>query len=135
MREIKFRGKCIKGEWAYGSLLANYGANHQIWEKDEYGSMHNYLVYPESIGQYTGFKIKNKEIYEGDILSCSVDVDGEVIQSKNQVYWGEKEGCWMLDHSYSQDQSYGNPLSEELEIEDFEIIGNIYESKHQKENE
>ena len=79
--------------------------------------------------QYTGLKDKNgKEIYEGDIISDLVESDGELIQSKCQVYFDEMTCQFMLDCSAKQDLSFGTSLFQELEDFEYEIIGNIYEN-------
>ncbi len=88
--------------------------------------------------EYTGFKDskrtkkypKGKEIYEGDILSDWTETDEGMVQSKMQVFWGEKTGAWKLDNSFSQNKSSSDLLSDELEGFTYEVTGNI----HQKIN-
>lgn len=76
-REILFRGRRmnIKGEqltpneWVYGNLIQN--SNNQFFirclEEDGYDA--NYLVDPETVGQYTGLiNPEGARIFEGDIL-------------------------------------------------------------------
>lgn len=77
------------------------------------------------IMQYTGFKDKNgKEIFEGDILSCKVWIDGKWEDSKEPVIF--RDGCFCLDWSFQKDGSYYEILSKEIEGKS--ILGNIYEN-------
>jgi hypothetical protein len=89
MREYLFHGKRTdNGEWVEGHYvkaekLDKSGYEHFIIEEGAEGASH--LVYPESVGQYTGFDewmlddaSRNAKLYEGDIIEvwCNREIYG-----------------------------------------------------------
>ncbi|MBV4430708.1 MAG: YopX family protein [Clostridium tyrobutyricum] len=127
MREIKFRGKLIDiDEWVYGnydtSIEDGDNGGTEIYYR-EINTLLTYvnsqLVYPETVGQYTGLKDRQGvEIYEGDVL----DYDNG-IGIKGIVKWYEDGfAIGILGAGDASNKSLYQST------EDIEVIGNIHEN-------
>lgn len=120
-REIKFKGKSLKtGEWLYGDLIQDIPNKRcAIVPQKRVWQVVKYEVIPESVGEYTGLKDKNrKEIYEGDIVKEGDANFMEPVIFENGAYkWGE-------DHFLGYD-SYGDFTDTTFWAT---VVGNIYEN-------
>ena len=125
-RIIKFRGIRIdNGEWIYGYYLFYKVA--QIM--DEYRFY--YEVYPDSVGEWTGYNDKNDlEIYEDDIIVQSgyLYFDNGEPNYVATVEWAFG-GFQIILHCINPEKSgISDGINEPLEEgEEFEIIGNTYQ--------
>ena len=71
-RQIKFRGKRVNGgEWVE-SMSISFGTikrkcNNMFFEV----TPNKWIgVVPETVGQFTGITLNNKEVYEHDLINC-----------------------------------------------------------------
>ena len=127
-----------------GSLVCN-------WNEDTEDVCGNFIEASgtlDNLMQYTGLKDKNgKEIYEGDILERKFKGLGYELGDRTLVSWGECRyvhiwkmeferelknnkdlGRWFLSRKIAE-------LDLDAHIEDFEVIGNIYENPELLEGE
>lgn len=86
MREILFRGKRTdNGEWVEGLLWKKKYNTNKLFiscfpDKDDNEEV--FVIYPETVGQYTGLTDKNgTKIFEGDIVEYS---------NKDDCYYDEE---------------------------------------------
>lgn len=142
MREILFRGKRIaNGKWVTGYVFKQY---NMIEHRDDYYIRvydTDYLVLPETVGQYTGVTDKNgTKIFEGDIIesvsrlvnSVGTPTGGTDI-SRYIIEWGEHK--WVKKIFFCNRGDYwkrNNVLPEDLypytASRYCEVIGNIYDN-------
>ncbi|MEE4535010.1 YopX family protein [Bacillus velezensis] len=99
MREIKFRGMGINGEWYYGNLsiikqrIKSMGIDPGYYISNKAGVPFAYSVRPETVGQYTGLKDKSEagqEIWEGDIRKDALGRIFKVVYDNDlAAFYGE----------------------------------------------
>jgi uncharacterized phage protein (TIGR01671 family) len=63
-----------------------------------------------------------REIYEGDIVTCSVSVSGGFLPHMGAIVWHEWYGAFATENDAGLTLLHNHALSS------FEVIGNIYEN-------
>lgn len=126
MREILFRGKrdkryCAEQEWTYGVPFIDHEGDCIFKTRSS-----EYVVDTETVGQYTGLTDKNgKKIFEGDIVICSQEINGNFIDKHIEMGYVEmKHGAFGLHRK----QGYYRPFKDWLEDYEYEVIGNIHDN-------
>lgn len=120
MREIKFRGRHLSGQWYYGNLIRKQ-TEYIICDIED-GSAED--VEEETVGQFTGLYDKSgKEVYEGDILKI-------FYHGKSKVFGIAKytDTRFYIDDNWNIDHSSSRPMNEMFDRYEFEVIGNVYDN-------
>ncbi|APA01599.1 YopX family protein [Bacillus velezensis] len=139
MREVKFRGMGINGEWYCGNLsiikqrIKSMGIDPGSYISNKAGVPFAYSVRQETVGQFTGLKDKNgREIYEGDIVRNHRDNSNELLE----VLWQEEVAEHASDGIYWTKEVPGfrfKRIKRGLTTVfvahvDLEVIGNIHQN-------
>ncbi|OIK19424.1 YopX family protein [Bacillus amyloliquefaciens] len=139
MREVKFRGMGINGEWYCGNLsiikqrIKSMGIDPGSYISNKAGVPFAYSVRQETVGQFTGLKDKNgREVYEGDIVRNHRDNSNELLE----VLWQEEVAEHASDGIYWTKEVPGfrfKRIKRGLTTVfvahvDLEVIGNIHQN-------
>lgn len=128
MREILFRAKrhkkyCKSQEWTEGVPFVDRDGDIAFKT-----SCTEYIVNPETIGEYTGKKDKNdKKIFEGDIVKS----DGRFHVVRFGAHQIDCCGCCYNSHhsiGFYLDSGDEEIIAHESTWEDLCVIGNIHDN-------
>lgn len=137
IREVIFRGKRISdSKWVEGFM---YSQHFPLEFRDDFYIRcydTDYLVIPETVGQYTGLTDKNgMKIFEGDILDVSSDVayGGVAVHRLGYFVVEFHNGCFMksaLDDPQLSffDNAKRKGLYHFISTDIHKIVGNIHDN-------
>lgn len=134
MREILFRGQTrrygekvrlngekIQSNWVYGGIFPQNGEGNFAIIYQQKPTVEKYLVYADTVGQYTGMKDKNgTKIFEGDIIDFPYRSDGDDYGIVQYDVDGTEFG-FVYNLIY-------DGLGRYYCSKDIEVIGNIYDN-------
>ena len=124
MRQYLFHGKRTdNGEWVYGSPIFQDGyVLIRFWNSEEF-EYEEYLVAPESVGQYTGMnefvlidESRNAPLFEGDIVEVwgwrsvygrNQSQYDKMVKVRGVIYFGGR-GQWLINY----DNKYNEKLAQ-----------------------
>ena len=114
-REIKFRGKSVlNDEWIYGDLVHRINSPKTISPVQ----INGIGVKEDTIGQFTGVKHNDREIYEHDLVECA----GVLCE----IVYNDKIGAFVLLEVLTQ--NLGNkPIGEMIYMFGIRYLGNIHD--------
>jgi uncharacterized phage protein (TIGR01671 family) len=126
-REILFRAKRVADEgWEYG--LPSYDKDYTYTYIESNSAYHISFVdvYPETLGQFTGFLDKDKKkIFEGDILEVFYDDLFPENSVKYTVLF--HNGAWCI----KEDNQGEIERLEKFDCDRGIVVGNIYDNKEE----
>lgn len=122
-REVLFRAKrANNGEWVQGDLTHEpYGMAIRFYAGAGFRKRRKETIQPETVCQYAGMTDKNGvKIFEGDILSASLDDEYPEEITYVQVVWDGFSWC-IKESSDCEVMTDGD-------CETFEVCGNVFDS-------
>ena len=135
MREILFRGKRISNsKWVEGFM---YSQHFPLEFRDDFYIRcydTDYLVIPETVGQYTGLTDKNGvRIFEGDIVKTHY-ANAQKSDFIEQVVFHNGKFCAYFSNQLCKqwanlyDGTEHLPQDKSVYMDSVEVIGNIYDN-------
>ena len=133
MREILFRGKRVdNGEWVKGLLWKKKYNTAKLFIScfpDEDDNEEVFVIYPSTIGQYTGLTDKNgKKIFEGDVVNILGNQDVEDWKNVNyNALIAFIDGGFCAIDGTIEEHGFRRYALARMDFE-LEVIGNIHDN-------
>ena len=125
MRNIKFEIK-IRRKDGFDSPITEIVSLHDLITKDSclFNEFLWEVVYER---QFTGFKIKDKDLYEGDILHFTHHKGYNLGSFVAKVIWIQSDGAWGYElNGYEYAFNAADEVQHDI-LDYCEIIGNAFE--------
>ena len=126
IREILFKAKLADEDtWVEGSLVVWKGDTMIYTDRGFPHFMGNFLVEPETVGQFTGLTDKNGvKIFEGDIVAYDVEEEGVRYTDYAVIEWS-KNG---MRYAVKWGRGYADEWLKKSDESSFRVAGNIHDN-------
>lgn len=124
-REIKFRAVVIDDD-------GNKRLEYNVWpsgDRTVYVENGGFYMVPDQIHQFTGLKdLNGKEIFEGDIIVAYNAEQTGIDDEQGEIMANVTGKVFFEDGAFHYDGHSAGAIPLNYNIEDIEVIGNIYEN-------
>ena len=101
---VNYAGKKCESNWVYGGVCFGKGDFSIIYgymDDNKEVPVEKFVVYSDTVGQYTGKDLNGEKLFDGDIVETVEDYDDTfghpaTTQFYSVVVWDEENFCWAF---------------------------------------
>ncbi|MCM1009133.1 MAG: YopX family protein [Ruminococcus flavefaciens] len=120
--KVRLDGTPVESKWVYGGVCQYNGKSAIIYQTEP--EISKFLVYADTLGQYTGLTDKNgRKIFEGDIIRVvhnKEELNTSYIYFEDGAYW-----CKLISGHFID--GFETLFDQKSEC-GLEIIGNVFDN-------